>query len=291
MPFVAVDIETANPDYTSICQLGVAVFGENGLEDTWSSLVDPEDYFDAMNVSIHGITADTVAGSPTVSGVFPIVRSLLEGQIVAHHMPFDRTALSRVAERHASSVIQAHWVDTASVVRRTWSDREKSGYGLRDIASQLGIEFRHHDALEDAIACGRVFMAAVAESGVPVHDWVVRARQPIGGRTYAESVRRSGGGTGRLAGESLVFTGKLSIPRRQAADMAAEAGAKVSNSVTRRTTILVVGVQDLRKIGESGKSSKHRKAESLIRDGYEITILSEEDFTSIVSDVRDDVLQ
>ena len=291
MRFVAVDIETANPDYTSICQIGVAVFGGDGLEETWSSLVNPEDYFDAMNVSIHGITAETVAGHPTMAEIFPELRNLMDGQIVAHHMPFDRTSLRRVSARHSFPVIQARWVDTASVVRRTWSDRVKSGYGLRDIANALGIHFRHHDALEDAIACGRVFMAAVAESGVPVEDWVVRVQQPIGEGSYAESVRRAGEDAGPLAGESLVFTGSLSVPRREAADLASEAGAEVSKSVTRRTTMLVVGLQDLRRIGDSGKSSKHRKAEGLIRDGKEITILSEEDFVSIVSDVRDDILQ
>jgi NAD-dependent DNA ligase len=52
--------------------------------------------------------------------------------------------------------------------------------------------------------------------------------------------------TGPLLGESVVFTGTLSIPRDVAANMAQKTGGKVSNSVTRRTTILVVGDQDLR---------------------------------------------
>lgn len=281
MRFVAVDIETANADCTSICQIGVAVFGRDGVDETWSSLIDPKDYFDSMNVSIHGITADTVAGSPTIADVFPRLRDFLEDEFVVHHMPFDRTSLRRAAEMHSVPAVQAHWIDTARVVRRTWPARASSGYGLKDVARELGISFRHHDALEDAVACGKVFLAAVAESGVPVDEWVVRAHQPIGGETYSESVTRAGGDAGPLAGESLVFTGSLSVPRRDAANMAARAGAAVSNSVTRKTRILVVGVQDLRRTGESGKSSKHQKAESLVRDGFDIVIVSEEDFVSM----------
>ncbi len=286
--FAAVDVETANPDYTSVCQVGVALFGRDGLERTWSTLVDPEDYFDSMNVSIHGITPEMVAGQPRIVEVFPALRDLLEGGIVAHHMPFDRTALRRVTERHSLAPLRAKWVDTASVVRRTWLDRSRVGYGLKDVADSLGIGFSHHDALEDAIACGRVFMAAVSASGTSVEDWVLKAQQPIGGRTYSESVEREGAAEGPLSGESLVFTGSLQVPRREAADLAASAGAQVSNSVTRRTTLLVVGVQNIRKVGEDGKSTKHKKAEALIRDGHPITIMSEEDFIALVSYVPDD---
>ena len=48
--------------------------------------------------------------------------------------------------------------------------------------------------------------------------------------------------------------------------------------VTRDTTILVVGDQDIRVLAGHDKSSKHRKAEKLIREGYSIRIIGESDF-------------
>lgn len=54
------------------------------------------------------------------------------------------------------------------------------------------------------------------------------------------------------------------------------------SGVTKKVTMLVVGTQDKEKINGYEKSSKHRKAEALIKQGMEIAILSESDFFEIV---------
>jgi DNA polymerase-3 subunit epsilon len=68
------------------------------------------------------------------------------------------------------------------------------------------------------------------------------------------------------------------MPRRNAADRAHELGAAVEPSVTKHTTLLVVGDQDLSRLAGQSKSSKHRKAEQLIATGQPIRILAESDF-------------
>jgi DNA polymerase-3 subunit epsilon len=95
--------------------------------------------------------------------------------------------------------------------------------------------------------------------------------------------RRDGNPDGELFGEILVFTGMLSISRNEAADAAAAAGCRVDGGVTKHTTMLVVGDQDLRKLAGHEKSSKHLKAEQLIAKGQHIRILGESDFMRIVS--------
>ena len=82
-------------------------------------------------------------------------------------------------------------------------------------------------------------------------------------------------------GENVVFTGELSVPRKEIAQIAADLGCLVKNSVTKKTTMLVVGIQDESKLNGYTKSSKHRKAEEMISDGCDIKILSEQDFISI----------
>ena len=64
--------------------------------------------------------------------------------------------------------------------------------------------------------------------------------------------------------------------------MAAQFGCQVVPSVTESTTILVVGNQDIKKLAGNEKSSKHRKAEMLIGKGYNIRILTENDFMEFV---------
>jgi len=69
--FAALDVETANADFGSICQIGIVTFNDGTVTDIWQSLVDPEDDFDPVNVSIHGIDADRVAGAPRFSDLAP----------------------------------------------------------------------------------------------------------------------------------------------------------------------------------------------------------------------------
>jgi DNA polymerase-3 subunit epsilon len=81
----------------------------------------------------------------------------------------------------------------------------------------------------------------------------------------------------------LVFKGALELPRRKAADLAATAGCKVDSGVTKKTSLLVVGDQDARKLVGHQKSSKHRKAEALMEKGQPMLILRETDFKKIIS--------
>jgi DNA polymerase-3 subunit epsilon len=50
LSYLALDIETANADYSSICQLGFAEFQDGEILNTWKSLINPEDYFDVFTV-------------------------------------------------------------------------------------------------------------------------------------------------------------------------------------------------------------------------------------------------
>ena len=60
------------------------------------------------------------------------------------------------------------------------------------------------------------------------------------------------------------------------------AGCDVADSVTKKTTILVVGDQDLRYTRGQEKSTKHRKAEHMIAKGAPIRIVGESDFLLMV---------
>jgi DNA polymerase-3 subunit epsilon len=76
--------------------------------------------------------------------------------------------------------------------------------------------------------------------------------------------------------------GTLQISRAEAATEAALAGCDVADSVTKKTTILVVGDQDLRYTRGQEKSTKHRKAEHMIAKGAPIRIVGESDFLLMV---------
>jgi DNA polymerase-3 subunit epsilon len=278
MDFAALDVETANSDLASICQIGVATFNAGAVVDVWHTLIDPEDSFDGMNISIHGIEEEHVKGSPKFPHIFEHLCSRLAGRVVVHHTHFDRVSLARVCEKYDLGVIGCRWVDTAKVARRAWPQFAENGYGLASIARTFGIEFRHHAAHEDARAAGEIFLRAISETGISPSDWLDRIDRPIS----LAGKSREGNPDGLLFGEVLVFTGSLALPRQRAADLAAQAGCDVASSVSKQTTLLIVGDQDVKQIGGKEKSTKHRKAEELISKGQAIRILCESDFVRLL---------
>ena len=244
MQFAAIDVETANADLSSICQVGVAIFHNGSCVDSWSSLVDPEDDFDSFNVSIHGIDEHKVKGAPTWPKIANTLRRLLSDSIVACHTPFDRAATTLACEKHGVDQFNCQWLDTARVVRRAWPEQfGAKGYGLHNVAKFLGIDFKHHDALEDARAAGEVLCRASAHAGLTLEGWFVRIQRPINPSSN-QPISRDGNSEGPLFGNVAVFTGSLAIPRREAAELAARAGCDVASSVTKKTTLLIVGDQE-----------------------------------------------
>lgn len=284
MHFVAIDVETANPDMGSICQIGVARFVDGQLVEEWSTFVDPEDYFDDVNISIHGIDQRMVRGQPRLPDVAEKLRQYLESSVAVCHTHFDRMAITRAFAKYKIQPPSTAWLDSARVVRRTWKDLAWKGYGLANVCSRIGYEFKHHDALEDAKAAGFVLLAALSESQQDLDAWAQRVNQPIDLERAAKSadIHRDGNPEGDLYGEVIVFTGALELTRAEAADLASSLGCNVAPNVTKKTTILVIGDQDLSKLAGREKSTKHRKAEELVAAGHPIRIILETDFKALV---------
>lgn len=281
MNFVALDVETSNPDLASICQIGIVTFSNGIIIDKWESLVNPEDYFDGMNVYVHGITEEKVADAPKFHQIYSDLKRLTENKVTVIHTSFDKIAISRAIEKYNLSSIDCTWLDSARVVRRAWEEFQSSGYGLSNVAKEFNINFEHHNAVEDARAAGEILLRAIDHTGKNLDEWVVRAYQPISSSTKS-SIARAGNPDGVLAGEVIVFTGALSMPRSQAAELAANVGCDVGDGVNKRTTLLVVGDQDISKLAGHDRSSKHRKAEELIGKGQNIRILGESDFLRLL---------
>ncbi len=280
MEFIAIDVETANADMASICQIGIAKYKDGELIDQWSSLIDPEDYFDFINIDIHGISEDDVIEAPTFPEIVDELNRFLSNSISVSHTHFDRVSIERAFAKYSLIPIETTWLDSARVARRTWEECAWSGYGLANVCKIIGYEFKHHDALEDAKASGQVLIAAINKSGLDTNAWLKKTSQPI--NPSGLTVNRDGNPEGEMYGEILVFTGALEIPRRDAADLAVRIGCTVDPSVTKKTTLLVVGDQDVTKLAGKDKSSKHLKAEQLIAKGFNIRIIKESDFKQLV---------
>ncbi|WP_369044787.1 exonuclease domain-containing protein [Sinomonas sp. P10A9] len=86
-----------------------------------------------------------------------------------------------------------------------------------------------------------------------------------------------------LFGQRVVFTGALGITRSEAKVRAAEVGAQPASSVTRATTVLVVGDGFVAADLASGRvTTKARKALQLRERGQRVEVLSEGEFLQML---------
>jgi NAD-dependent DNA ligase len=145
-------------------------------------------------------------------------------------------------------------------------------------AQQLGI--RPPSRIGTAMT--RSPIRSIVHTGMNIAYWLVRVTRPIHPGSDTGRCKRDGNPEGILFGETLVFTGTLSMFRAEAADLAAQAGCNVADTVTKATTLLVVGDQDIRMLAGQEKSRKHRKGEELIAKGHAIRILAERDFVRLI---------
>lgn len=67
--FVAIDVETANSDCASICQIGIVQYKNGQIIEEWKTYIDPEDHFSPINSYIHGIDNSTVSNAPKLPDV------------------------------------------------------------------------------------------------------------------------------------------------------------------------------------------------------------------------------
>ena len=190
--FVALDVETANSDYASICSIGAARFERGAIVDEFYTLVDPQDYFAAVNVGIHGIDRDKVARAPRFAEALLRLNEFVADSVVVHHTQFDRSAISQAAARAKLPPPSWRWLDSALVTRRTWPHRSRDGYGLAEVCRMIGYRFAHHDALADAKAAGHVILAAMRKTGARTIEPIIELeRAPV--RAPAPAAPRSTG--------------------------------------------------------------------------------------------------
>ena len=187
MDFVVIDVETATPDPSSICQVGIASFLHGQLEDEWQSLVNPECDFAPAHIAVHGIHEDDLWQAPSWDKIYPEVHARLAGQIVVSHTLFDRIALERARTRFNLMELECRWLDSAKVARIAWSRFARGGYNLPSLAAHFGIAYRAHDALEDARCTGLMLLRAMEEAGLNAEEWLDR----VAPRANLQKARRA----------------------------------------------------------------------------------------------------
>lgn len=299
--FVAIDFETATRKRDSICQIGITEVVDGKILDPKCWLVQPEgNKYEAMNIRVHGITAEMTKNSPTFKEVWPEIYPLLQHKIVvAHNTSFDMYALRDSLLRDGLVFPTFDYYCSRRISQ--YIIKGVYSYRLDVLLDFLDIPFgNHHQANYDAQGCAQLILKCLEQYGGSFEDLENDFHFQRG--QFAPNVFISQHTKNRspkyvplnekldfhpekrdennyFYGKTICFTGKCQYGnRKEMQQMVYDIGANPQNGVTKETDVLVVGQQDYRVVGEEGMSEKQVKALKYLQNGQNIEILSEIEF-------------
>lgn len=309
LSFAAFDVETANHDRGSVCSIGVVIVLDGIVEATHSWLCRPPapvEQFTAFHTKIHGLTAETVSRQPRFDEVWQRVVDIIGTlPLVAHNAMFDIGAV-RAACDHSGLL----WPTLDFGCTRVWARRHLDliSYRLPVVAAALEVELTaHHDAAADAAAAAGVALALAARTGSSsVGDLAKSLGTRLGritpsgwnGCRSETDTRGAKCRTSRLVipdsatdvdpnhplyGQTVAFTGGLmSMTRQDAMNAIAQHGAAGAKSVTRNTTLLVIGDGFTGNDPSEFTTGKAVRAADLRAKGVSIEVLTEHELLELL---------
>lgn len=167
LDFTAIDFETANSSAASACAVGLARVRDGRVVASEGWLIQPppgHDRFFELNIGIHGIRPSDVADAPGWSGQLARLTAFIgDDVLVAHNAGFDMRVLRSACEATGDLYPLYRYVCSVQVARKTY---DLASYRLPLAAAAAGhLDFAHHDATADALACAQIMIDAAARAG------------------------------------------------------------------------------------------------------------------------------
>jgi len=309
MDFIAIDFEIANRNYNSACSLGMVFVQDNKIVDQKYFLIKPPtDEMDPSMSDIHRLTRNELNNAPTFDKVWNEISHFFhkDNYIIAHNARFDMNVLKNCLITYNFKIPNFNYICNIPISTRACRG-EGIPKSLEARANRFGIIMeQHHNALSDAKAVADIVLKCIklkrrksihtylsTFSSIPIrsfidlkHDKTFRGGRRFNRVKVTEIVPEYNNFNkdNPFFDKSIVFTGELeSISRVDAMQQVVNIGGIIKSGVSRKTDYVVVGVQDKKIVGATGKSTKERRAEELIKQGFDIQILDETTFINMLN--------
>ncbi|MGI2095498.1 exonuclease domain-containing protein [Shewanella glacialipiscicola] len=278
--FIALDVETTGLNAGEDKIIEVAAIKFNLLSNdhpVFEALLNPHVKVSRQITSITGITNEMLTDQETFADIAQDLKAFMgDLPIVAYNAKFDKGFL-QAEFANADITLNNHFHCAMNLAKLAFS---LTNYKLATVAEHCSVPLEGaHRAKADAVAAGRVFMRSAVTLG---HINEVAPKKSFTKSSGADHKAFPPNEYGELFGQTIVFTGELSITRAEAFEAAAELGLEIKSGVSKKTDYLVVGEQVEHLVGPTGISSKQIKAEALIDEGFDIQILDEDEFMALI---------
>ena len=276
--FTAIDFETMTAERSSACAIGLVKVIDGHIAQRFYSLINPiPDNREHDNSAVHGISREMVAVAPTFGELWPTICKIIgDDIIVAHNAEFDHSVWN-------CQVGSFCCTDNPDKYRFICT-YELTGLSLEAACHKHGIDMGvHHDALDDAMACAKIFLA---ENG-RIHANTFKGNlKAVYNQMQSKKYDR---GTLNPIDDTLiqnqetpffhartVITGVFTeFPNRNELGRQLQAlGADINTSISKKTDIVV--------IGDGAGPAKLKKIQDLREQGCDIRIIYESELVNIL---------
>lgn len=280
--YLAICVETANENASSICQLGFASVKNGKIVGHFSKNIITKEEFDPFFSHIHGIGRHNLNGAVAFSDIHKEIHDMLEGQIVVTPSVFDRIVFTKAMKNNNLIIPNIKWLDLTSITKNTWPEWNNEGYTLGSINEQLLLEKLKQGSPQKARVVATIIQKAIEISGKSIVEWA-----DLLGSSITSDRAMSCDNKREFDGEEIVFEGEFYAPMAVYDRFAAVRGFNVSPLVTKATTLLCVGLLGVSKNSNSEGGENLTKASNLIQQGMHIRIIDEDDLCDFLSDSQD----
>lgn len=289
--YVVVDIETTgmNPRWEYILELAAIRYRHGQETDKYEQLISIGQPVRPFISRLTGITDEMLIGQPTIDVAIREFADFVGDDIMIGHniAAFDTIFLADAYERYLSAPLTNLCVDTLRYAKKLCPKLKE--YTLQEVSSFFDIPYKnaHRGAADCEItnACYQKLKQLALSQGSEddfkasflKHSKKIQVNEIVPNVSDLDS-------SNPLFNKIIVFTGTLSMPRQEAMQLAVNSGGILKTSVTTKTNFLIVGGQDISRVGDDGMSTKEEKAHKLNSSGKaNIQIISEKDFLDMVT--------
>lgn len=300
--FIFFHAECVNECQNSVCHLILIPVVDGIKQDVHEYFFNPETHFLFVR---SGLTEKQVVSFPRFSELWPTVQSELDKFDIAvcSAEGYSARTLCATLQRLDIPLSTLPYCNAKAICRRSMNE---VAYSL-DFLSYA--KFNDTISEDDPVAianrwCDLVLMGLTNRDESSLDDFLnenkieqgmlstVEFKPSLCRRDYSNrkehkfdpsSVAVDADPSNPFYGMNVVFTGKLdTLKRNEARTLVVKVGGMAPERLTTETDFLVVGVQDLRVVGEKGLSGKMKSAAKYKEKGFPIEIIDEHDFLEML---------
>jgi DNA polymerase-3 subunit epsilon len=242
--FVALDFETAKPERSSVCAVGIVKVVDGFITEKFYSLIKPfNNEYSIHNTNVHLIDSEMTKNCKSFPDVFPILKNYINNQlIVCHNTDFDIDVLLKSIEFYGiKDEIEFEYECTCKL---------NNGKKLDTCCEENDIILNHHDPLSDAECCALLYLKMNGITKIQKREKPIDYRKYENEKHLSSEIKKSPNldeienKDSVFFGNKIVITGNFDniiLNREQIALKIKNLGGDINSTISKKTNIVIIG--------------------------------------------------